>query len=90
MIHFWQKPARITLALAATDGKNKLHSCLYKGEHLPQEVIDPQNFRPRLAGKPVRLHTEPPCQILCPAEMEITRDDENGRRIHAVLLGKLS
>lgn len=23
MIHFWQKPARITLALAATDGKNK-------------------------------------------------------------------
>ena len=23
MIHFWQKPARITLALAATEGKNK-------------------------------------------------------------------
>ena len=90
MIHFWQKPARITLALAATDGKNKLHSCLYKGEHLSQEVIDPQNLRPRLARQSIGLHAKLPRQILCPAKMKITRDDENGRRIHAVLLGKLS
>ena len=68
--------------------KKRSHGCLHKGEHLSQEVIDPQNFRPRLASKPVRLHTEPLCQILCPAKMKITRDDENRRCIHAVLFGE--
>ena len=37
MIHFWQKPARITLALAATDGKNKKH---------PWQALPELSFQP--------------------------------------------
>ena len=76
----WRLPPRTA--------KTNYIAAFIKANTLSQEVIDPQNLRPRLARQSIGLHAKLPRQILCPAEMEITRDDENRRCIHAVLFGE--